>query len=235
MKLKKVLVILILIVFMTGCTVEYNIDINNESVKEDINIYINESKAEEKKSLNYYLENDITAFNDGNKVYKYKLSKIDSGINLRFEYGNLIGYSASSFFSQCFDKSNISNDGQNVYIKASSFICQSYNYDNVTQAVVNFTTNHEVITHNADKVDNSVYTWYPLNNNKDIILVLKTNDGVLDSEKETIENNNHNGFTNQLNPENKSRPIIIVILLLMAFGSLIGILFLYKIKKSQRS
>ena len=232
MKLKKFVLIIILLIFLTGCTAEYNIEINDDKIYEDINIKITPTE-ENRQSLSNYLANGIVAFYDSGHAYKYKLTEIDNGLNLKFEYGNLIGYSFSSFFKQCFEKSSISSDEKNIYIKASGFICRSYDYVDVEDAVINFKTNHEVQTHNADIVSNGIYKWYPLKNDKGVTLILNIkNDSLSDIEKDPIIEEEE--LFEEEQEQKEETPIIIIIMMFMAFILSLIVVIMLRMNKQRR-
>ncbi len=233
MNIKKI-ICLLSILSLTGCSVEYNINVKDDKIYENINIYIDKNDSENVKSLNYYYENGVIAFTEGFEDYTYDLNKIDNdnfGLNMNFEYGNNIAFAVSSFFTNCYQKSNISSDDNKIYITASDFRCYSYNYEEVNSAIINLTTNHNVINHNADKVSNGTYIWYPLNNNKGISLILEKN-----SEKEgniqkpTIIPGNNDKDNSSKNEETS---LGVGLAIFGGFIILIAFIFFIKIKKQR--
>lgn len=235
MKIKKIIGILVLTILLSGCTTEYNITINDGIITEDINIYANKNDSTENDTFEYYKKNDVISFTDSDSVYVYDKSVLedDTGLNLKFEYRNLNAYALSSFFNDCFSKSSISSDEEKIYIKASGFTCYSYNYMIVTDASINFSTNHEVLEHNADEVTEGIYKWYPLTGD-DLSIILKQN--VKDIEENPNEQQNKEEEENQddTNRAENGTNWLIVGLMLITFVSIIFLLAIYKIKKGQR-
>ena len=227
-RFKKIVIISLILFLITGCNVEYNLDLTDDNFTENVNIYLDSSSSEE--SLNYYLENDINAFFDGDATYVYKKEKIENplGMNLKFGYGDIASYSVSSFLKQCFNKTNISSDEEYIYISADEFLCQSYDYEELNSAVINFTTNHTVINHNANIVRDGVYTWNLNSNFSKVSLKLKKV-----KETENIQNQESDN-KNVDNKKNNNFSTGIAIIIFIAFIGVIFLLAIFKVKKQRR-
>ena len=236
-KLKFCFVLLIMLL-LTGCTVDYNIYVGNDVIEENINIYANTNKSGEVSFQKYYLENDIESFQVNGERYYYETKTINNGnktgTNLSFVYEDYSAYSLSRIFNECFKKSSIASNDSNVYIKASDFICYDYNYNIVDDAVINLTTNLEVVEHNADIVNNGVYTWNIIKNPKDITLVLKKT--VEEEPENTVVDDDSYSKSNRDSEQQKEENtswLTVVLILLAFFISIFG-LFFYKMRKTQK-
>ena len=185
MKIKKILFVLFITFLLSGCTAEYNISIIDDQVIEDINIYT--SDTEEKEMLKNYKKEKILSFSveDKNYYYDKEFLSNNKGLNLRFRYLDYPAYSLSSFFNYCYDKSSIVSDDKYIYIIATGFTCTSYNWLEVKQAKVNFTTNHKILTENSDIQKNNVYTWDLKDYNSDISIILEKNENTKVVNKKT--------------------------------------------------
>lgn len=233
-QLKKIFILLCGIFILSGCSVEYNININDFEFTENVNIYADNEK--EVKSLEFYLNEDIVAFSYDDRDFLYNTEAISGnkeGINLNFKYTDLAAYSLSSFFEQCYEKSNISTDEEKIYIKATNYICQGYNYNNVTSAVINLTTNHEVVSHNADKIDNGIYIWNLGNSGKDIDLELKLKTVEIKEEESEINKDEENNKANSDDKQAKKASWIITFLLLIGFIAALVLIIVFKSSKQR--
>lgn len=171
--MKKILVITLLILFISGCSTTYNLEIGNDSFKENINIKIDKTEIPD-ESLYEEVESDdqITPFLEGEqpaffkkrgKNYNKKVIYYDDyiDVNLSYNYTSKEFYDANSMNS-CFEKFEF-DDEENYYIHVyGEFYCL---YADEIQ--INIKTNNKVIRSNSNSVDGNVYTWIINNYNKD--------------------------------------------------------------------
>lgn len=166
MKKIKYLFLLLVIVLFTGCTVKYDLNIDEDlSVTEKVEAIEKEETVksntglEKEKAVNYLY--DI-----------YKRDGIDPSISYRVEKSNLIAGATAShksiddfvdnFESDLFKDAKLSKSG-NLYTltfkqseKLSDRISMGPIYDNV---IINITLPYKVTDNNADKVYKNTYTW----------------------------------------------------------------------------
>ena len=166
--MKKIFIVIICFI-MTGCTVNYNYDIdtniekielldNNEQYGMDVKKSINEIidiNGDETSLIGYYTFNPVIGNNE-------------SGISLKYTYNNFFDYRLYSQFLKCYDFSNSSVTENNVNINITSIISCDEKFDN---ANITLLVKGKLIETNADIVNNNSYTWMVQNNSdKDIIL-----------------------------------------------------------------
>lgn len=166
MKNIKYLFLLLIVVLLSGCSVKYDLNIDNDlSVTEKIEASEREDVIKAKTGVN------------SDKVVNYlydifKRENIEPSISSKIESDNLIGYATVShdsiddyvdnFSSDIFEKASLSKS-DNIYSltfkqteKLSSELSTSPIYDKVT---VNITLPFKVVENNADKVYKNTYTW----------------------------------------------------------------------------
>ena len=174
--MKKKILIFIYLLLLTGCTVNYNIDISDNKIKESSNYYYENRMYDSNDHNAIFLEtfedfdnlSDIyLAFNENFEDKYYKKEMIhDSngdGINLKYTYDfNNYG---NSFLFNIFDDSNyVNNDGQIVIDVEEINLYDLYDYftlldENVSSLNINIKTNFKVLENNADSVKGNTYTW----------------------------------------------------------------------------
>jgi len=168
--MKKVIILLCCVFFVTGCSAEYELvyenDIFNESLKiiskrtenliNDINNSYNESYL-----VDYKIElGDMTEYEYISKYGKgYNKELIDVndiyGFKLGYSYEKDNDYLNSAIVYSLFRDFTISDN----FIKASK-INNIFNvYPNLTEIIISFKTDNNVVETNADKTDNNVYYW----------------------------------------------------------------------------
>ena len=175
--MKKV-ILLVLIIFITGCTSEYNLTIENNSFKENINISINKNLIPEPSSIpgvetddsiTPFLEQPTPAFfSKYDKNYEKKVE--DKGnyydVNLKYNY-TFDEFKGASSLRTCFEDIEIS--GEDIYyirLKGMFYCLYSDSVD------IKIKTNNDVINHNADRKEGNTYIWSIHNGNVDNVDIL---------------------------------------------------------------
>lgn len=180
--MKKKIILFLLIVLFTGCDAVYNIDIDNNSVKETAD-FLYDNSAENEKIVNEYYKNNYMAFFDMDslKDMMYKKKKINGrkkiGINLNYDYlAN--EYQNSSLLDQCYyKKSFIQNDDYIILYTEGGARCFYKDEDKLLDSlVININTKLKVLENNADEVKGNKYIWKLTEDNftsKDIYIKIK--------------------------------------------------------------
>lgn len=172
--MKKILVLLILLC-MTGCSVQYDLTITNEGeVKEKFVISIpNEDMLSEYSSIEEYLDyySNLYLQNEGYEDFSIdtKKSKPDSYFTVKNNYKNLDEYVQSLSFKSMFNNATIERIGKyisfttskNAYLaslKNNDLISEESKYDNFKIRIKFY---NEVTASNAEEIDekNNIYTW----------------------------------------------------------------------------
>ena len=179
MKYKYILLSLLCLLFCSGCSVEYNLDIDNKlNFNEVIIINSNDTsdvkRIEELKTF-YPVSYDADKFEifekktDGVEYYDVKKSDNNSKVEFVYNY-DINSYNDNVFAKNCYEYvtlMNFYNDNTKrdelVLSTSSEFLCFDNNstLDDVT---VKIKTKRKVYDTNADKIDKNTYVW---NINKD--------------------------------------------------------------------
>ena len=185
---KKKLLILLSILLLTGCQAEYNIVIDENTVKEELLIYeTNMSKWSTIQGNNvltyqqyqqtykdapigvYYNDQNVDAeigFNPDRKYYTINLIDDNNKKGLTFtnDFG-INNYADSYIIINCFKHINILNQFNTISISTDSELsCMNY-MDGIDKITVNIKTNYEVLDTNATSVNDKTYTWVITKNN----------------------------------------------------------------------
>jgi hypothetical protein len=154
------LFILMLTLFLTGCSVEYNLEIDNElNFKESIILL--------KPNIEYDdVEEDIDGIilsaEDGNSPFNsYEIQPIyldnESGIELTNSSDQTTFLNSNSLLKNCYDDFTLTNKDDVVIIQSIGKYSCSDRYDGLIKFSI--TTTNDVIYSNADSVSDSKYTW----------------------------------------------------------------------------
>ena len=173
-KLKTIIFMLCMMIFFTGCDVEYNLVIdNNKQVSEEV-ILLEDNTNMLKYADNvdqFLYQRERENFTDTN----YKLERIyldnQSGLKIKNTYKSLDEYINSRIYNRLFETAYIENDSKfysfntaGQYYRNNVFstpLESTYRYK-IDKIIVNIQFYNIVDAHNADKVDetNNIYTWY---------------------------------------------------------------------------
>ncbi len=186
--MKKVLLVLS-ILFLTGCSVDYNMTVTNKGeVREKFYVYVDNSKIlKTSSSIDEYLDTYVTSYRkkQGNEKFsiKAKQRKNDSYFLVSRKYKTLEEYVVSNSFRSMFNSASVERNGKyttfltskNAYlesIKNDDLISDAYKYESFK---INIRFYNEVIDSNAAEVDkkNNIYTWYVKEDNEDSYIYFK--------------------------------------------------------------
>lgn len=202
MKNKLVLkvIFLLFIFFLTGCSVEYNIDIKEDNSLIEKVVATEKTKRMEAMTRQKgdqavsYLYDMFKRNDDAVNIYT-KTSDSNTIVTVTKVHNDLESYT-EEFKSDVFEKISTYKSDNVVTIIAeqsqnlSDESARSLVYDNIT---FNITVPYTVVENNADKVLNNTYTWY-INKNSDLKTIkLSYKEGSIDNKVNlTINNSTYN-------------------------------------------
>lgn len=159
----KLYLIIPLLLLLTGCTINYNLEINKDSITENISGTVTNEEItpeiEGRSDVNpqyYYLYLDDSALiTDSNEKYTKEITDIEDGKKFNFNYTYNGNYDKSKLINNCFENHIINENDEYYYIKLSGKFSCLYS-DKIN---INVISNYEVLDNNAQKVDGNKYTW----------------------------------------------------------------------------
>ena len=159
--MKKIIVVLISLLLLTGCTIDYNLVIDKDSIKETITgtAYKEEYEVREEDSgLNLfytYINDDINPLISGDGLYTKDINEIDNGINYKYDFIYKNNYDKSKIINSCFENSNVKETDTYYSIELSGeFYCLYSDKINI-----NVISNYAVLENNAKEVNGNKYSW----------------------------------------------------------------------------
>ena len=177
MKKTKIFFMLLLVIFLTGCSGTYNLKINKDlTISENLEItYPNENNS---------YENTLKLFED-NKIdsKKYNVSLTDKNVKLVYneEYESIEDYILNSYlYKQLFDDIDYKRENHEIKFNTTDVFDLEETSNNVMNKEdfsllqINVTTPLKVIKNNADQLNDNTMSW-TLNKNtskKNILFIL---------------------------------------------------------------
>lgn len=175
MKRKKLILAIFVALFTTGCTVDYNLLIEDNKIKETTTFHQDSSDTDEKSYMySQYLEEypiyideeylyyDSNKKVEGNTYYDKSITDDSNGYNAIYKAElKLKEYNRSRFFNEAFANRSTGYDGKEgcYYIIADKLkIFEQENTVNSINVSINL-VGYKVIESNQDSVNNNIYTW----------------------------------------------------------------------------
>jgi len=163
--MKKILV-LICLLFLTGCTVNYEITIGDNGIKEKATlIETNKALFDVRNDSGWTLRESFNALveqaKDEFSVEDYSMKSLNSEDQLGVQYkSNDINSLKHSFaINQCYNNPTMVENGNIItFSTGNDFKCYEY-YDNLETIKIVLKTNYKVISSNAEIVDGNKYIW----------------------------------------------------------------------------
>ena len=218
MKKYKIVLLIVILLSLTGCSFEYNMKIDTNTISEENIVYIpntdkNDIKQEVEKLVSRYT-------GPTNSLGMYKQSVIEDnnnfGMPYKKNYDTLNDYNNSLSFSICYDNYKLIKEKDKIVISTSKRFNCFNKYSELDDVTINIDSSLEVESSNADEVNGNIYTWNINKSNADnkpINIVLKPN-------------------TEQ---KEKQRQLSVVLLVIAAFILLGIIVFLIRSKGKRKN
>lgn len=201
--MKKIL-LAIIIVFLTGCSANYELEYKDNKFNESLTTFSNINDEAYKEEVDNFYDNGYLLtdylvqtgdmpFNDIINSYSiYNKVLINDannyGIKLFYSYENKEELINSNIVYNMFENFNIDDDGISLYNIKSIF--QKYlNLNNIT---ISFISDKKVYDNNADEVKNNKYYWYINKDNyKDKNIRISFKKGEILSQKNIVISDNN--------------------------------------------
>lgn len=240
MKIK--LIVLFSIIFLvSGCDITYNLEINNQEFKENINIIekdkskwnSNISSVTAQEFYDIYKNKPIPISENApvmpesddklENVNYYNSNDLTNDNQLGLEYDYTLTqseFNESYFVHYAYNRFLVGTVNGNIIISTGEKFKLFEQFNNLENVTVNITTNHKVVDDNADEVNGNTYTWHITEGNADdksIYLEL--------TKEEYIDGTG----------EHSSSVIMIIVVVILAIAGIGALIYLYLKRKHQKS
>lgn len=211
--MKKIIILLITSLLLTGCNATYNINITNNQINDSIKIYTKNSNVQNATDtmINTFTD-QLGNWERGYEYYKRELYTTDkiTGYNYTYNF-NYNEYDAMSQIRKCYKDFEFKYENNTITIKTSNeFLCKSY-YQEVNSLELNISSEYKIIKSNADIKKDNIHTWKINKTN------YKNRPINITIEKNTKYNNNNKDKKNTKMNIQTILTIIIFILLIIVF------------------
>ena len=161
----KILILIGCVFLLSGCSVEYNLTIDNTTMEEDIDVIFD--KTTESELANRLARIRRTSYYNfdtrENEYYTFSRRDTDNNIilNYKYQYLNNDLYKSEAV-SRCYYKRIVNVTDDDITLSTDNQVACLYKdgerqIDDIT---VNIKTDLIVLENNADEVNGNVYTWY---------------------------------------------------------------------------
>ena len=168
---KNIWILIIMLIFMTGCTAEYNLKIDDVTYKESLLIAattnnevsnLNQEWQIPVNKDNYCLGDEDTDYSSLGDIYNYKFNNNRLTFSHDFQRGD---YANSTIVSECYKTLTVTTYEKKSIISTSNTANCFDAYPELTSVIVNITVDGNVVSSNADSVSSNKYTWKLNKNN----------------------------------------------------------------------
>ena len=173
--MKNKIIILLSLLLLTGCTVNYNLEINKDTLNETITGTVTkeessqDSNATGLSTVYSIINEDQKPVYNKEELYQKELKESGNNINYTFKYNyNIEDFVNSTIINTCFENNEIEEIDNYYSVRLSgNFYCLYSKKINIA-----VTSNLKVASNNADKIKDNTYIWTIDKNTTDIELVV---------------------------------------------------------------
>lgn len=219
--LKKVFLIFFLIFIITGCNVNYELNLENGKIEENIIMEFDKKDCnDERIECETYINNTLNSLHSLDSYPEYSYDYNENGnsiiVKLNYLYDSLEEWKEHNVYETLFNE---------VLITKNELKLNGYAQDTERSIISNYSvtlhTDREVNVSNANSVDKArgIYKWEFASNSQNINIDIEFAD------------------INKASPINTMQDIFITVLIVIGILSLAGIIFLFvklKIKNSNK-
>ncbi len=169
----KMLILFLVLLLSTGCSVEYNLTIDELNAIEDFSLYVENNSSNTAMINDMYQRQTESYFNqdtEDSEYYEVKkgLTRDKKNLFLNFKYNYpLKKLQNSNAISECFYNKSVTKDQEYITLNTSEgFDCIYKDTDlQIENLTINIKTNLKVVESNSDKTKKNTYTWNINKNN----------------------------------------------------------------------
>lgn len=227
--MKKLILLICLMFLVTGCDVNYNITIDEDTFDENIVLSFSKSNASY-DDISFYPDNKIPVYptEKDKNFYNSKIVENTNSYDLIYSYKHdFYSLKNSYFINNCYHNMSITErDDQIIINSGDNFAC--FIGDDGLRAdslKINITSKLKVVSNNADVVNDNIYTWIINENNyliKNVSLILEKNGNF--SLSDIVSQNN------EIPSASSMTGIIVIIIVIVSI--LIYLFVRYKLRKN---
>lgn len=198
---KKIIFLAIILFILTGCEINYTLNIDKDNLIETTTAIGNPEGENEDFELSSqtlydeYINKPIPTFNDviiqaeSNEKLKgityYQTKDLSDNTNLGIEYSGVFNFDTitnSTIINYVYPDFSVKLKDDNLVLETGNRFKLFEQYPNLEKVTINIKTNKKVIFNNADKIKNHTYTWIITEDNylnKPIKLTLRQDKNLL--------------------------------------------------------
>lgn len=161
--MKKILGVVLLLFLLTGCDVEYNLKIDDNTYLEDININLPHTDGWKQTVNRMSKVNQISYINSSNEKNYYDI-KSSNGYSINYKYKfDSSSILHSEAINRCYNivglEDNTEDNSMTFYTNTVFKCLYNDGRQVIDSATINIITPLKVLDNNADKVEGNKYTW----------------------------------------------------------------------------
>lgn len=182
--MKKIIIMLISLILLTGCSATYDINIKDKKISDEIKIYTdNDNVKKATQATLDHFENELLDFERGYEHYSKEMYSTDQVTGYVYNYEFTFDeYDAMSQLRKCYKDFDFDYSNNILTIKTSNeFLCRNY-YEDMNDITINIDSDYQIVSSNADTRNGNKHSWTITRNNysnKPIEIKVNLNDKVI--------------------------------------------------------
>ncbi|MBQ8681569.1 MAG: hypothetical protein IJ509_01500 [Bacilli bacterium] len=167
---KRLLVLIMMLLSLSGCKVEYQIDLDKYlNINENINVIaVTDSVKNQINEFNLYIPidknvNEYESYKTKTEKLEYYNSKKDDNIlnfSYKFSNDNYQEYMNSNLVNLAYEYVSISKTSDNILVLSTGKEFMLFDkYQELKEVKITINTNYKVLVDNADTKEKHSYTW----------------------------------------------------------------------------
>ena len=232
---KKVILLVLLVLLLCGCSSEVNINIDGKNIIEEVNITYMADDIINKQNVYASFREYIPAFNnvlvvdtqedvkvENVKYYERKVNEYSNGYLFNYKYAfNVNNYTNARSVKNAFKSLNINDNKKDSILTISSDnagIILLRQYPKLSSVTINITTNNQVLETNGIK-NGSKYSWTftQQDNNKGIYIKMKVNEDNLKNDEVVVEIPSNTKKQNKLSKFFNEHKVLVLVFSIIIF------------------
>ena len=164
---KRIICCIVLIIFCSGCTANYNLKIDNDSIIEELEIIgIDNSNFNANNIPINYEYDDSSVFETKQKdIEYYSIKKKDNNeveYTYKYDYDN---FAYSTFLHRCYSDVDAYTEGDRFIISTTGDFNCFKSYEDLSNIKINIYSQYKLVDTNANQKDGFNYIWNINENN----------------------------------------------------------------------
>lgn len=158
--MKKIIYCFAFILLLTGCSATYDIEVTTNNINQNITVFMNSTEVGNSTVIDVISNKLLEVEKDSEILGYFTIEGINTSNPLKASRIYPVStYNWDTSLARCYDNQTITFQNNILVLTTSNnFNCFS-KYSILKTVTINLKSDYEVLSNNADSVENGIYTW----------------------------------------------------------------------------